>query len=429
MPSDQKKIREAKKKAAAKSKHVAKKDANEDAGAEDAKAPQPIMATNGLNGTATNGNGVSNEEEELVAKLERDMQLNADARSCTGVLGIHPRSRDIKIDNFSITFHGVEILTDTKVELNCGRRYGSSCHHICMFVCRTKCFFFVSGLIGPNGSGKKIDYFSNSLIILILYSTLQANLLFSPHWAVAKCLFRSTLTYTILHESVHLQRKVHCKLCLIAMRNASDLRLWLKNWLNSMMIPVRSSWWTFTNVWMILTRIKPQLKLLTSLRVLVSRVQCKASNAKISPVDGECELPWLVPCTWNRTCFFWVSYKISVYFNFNVSFLDEPTNHLDLDACVWLEEELKTYKRILVIISHSQDFMNGICTNIIHLDKNKLNLYTGNYDAFIKTRMELLENQSKRYQWEQAQISHMKVKPSRTLFCLFTNLKLLLYTS
>lgn len=39
--------------------------------------------------------------------------------------------------------------------------------------------------------------------------------------------------------------------------------------------------------------------------------------------------------------------------------LDEPTNHLDLNACVWLEEELKTYKRILVVISHSQDFLNG----------------------------------------------------------------------
>merc|ERR1712165_278311 len=49
--------------------------------------------------------------------------------------------------------------------------------------------------------------------------------------------------------------------------------------------------------------------------------------------------------------------------------LDEPTNHLDLEACVWLEEELKTYSQILVIISHSQDFMNGVCTNIIHLDQ------------------------------------------------------------
>lgn len=34
--------------------------------------------------------------------------------------------------------------------------------------------------------------------------------------------------------------------------------------------------------------------------------------------------------------------------------LDEPTNHLDLEACVWLEEELKTYKQILVLVSHSQ---------------------------------------------------------------------------
>lgn len=33
--------------------------------------------------------------------------------------------------------------------------------------------------------------------------------------------------------------------------------------------------------------------------------------------------------------------------------LDEPTNHLDLDACVWLEEELKTFKRIPVLVSHS----------------------------------------------------------------------------
>jgi len=79
-----------------------------------------------------------------------------------------------------------------------------------------------------------------------------------------------------------------------------------------------------------------------------------------------------------------------------------------LDACVWLEEELRTYKRILVVVSHSQDFMNSVCTNIIHLFKRKLVYYSGNYDQFIKTRLELLENQAKQYDWEQAQLQHMK---------------------
>merc|ERR1712110_1137680 len=88
--------------------------------------------------------------------------------------------------------------------------------------------------------------------------------------------------------------------------------------------------------------------------------------------------------------------------------LDEPTNHLDLEACVWLEEELSNYKQILVLISHSQDFMNGVCTQVMHLDKQRLDYYGGNYDAFVRTRAELMENQDKRYQWEQDQIAHMK---------------------
>ena len=36
-------------------------------------------------------------------------------------------------------------------------------------------------------------------------------------------------------------------------------------------------------------------------------------------------------------------------------------------------------------------------------------LIQGNFDSFVKTRSELEENQMKQYQWEQDQISHMKV--------------------
>merc|ERR1712150_314664 len=74
----------------------------------------------------------------------------------------------------------------------------------------------------------------------------------------------------------------------------------------------------------------------------------------------------------------------------------------------WLEEALREYPRILVIVSHSQDFLNGVCNSIIHFQDKNLKYYGGNYDAFVQTRMELEENQMKKYKWEQDQIAHMK---------------------
>lgn len=71
----------------------------------------------------------------------------------------------------------------------------------------------------------------------------------------------------------------------------------------------------------------------------------------------------------------------------------------------------------MVLISHSQDFLNGVCTNIIHVNKKRLKYYTGNYDAFVRTRMELLENQMKQYNWEQDQINHMKVNEFNQFIC------------
>ena len=100
--------------------------------------------------------------------------------------------------------------------------------------------------------------------------------------------------------------------------------------------------------------------------------------------------------------------KRALFVKPHILLLDEPTNHFDLEACVWLEEELKTYNRILVLVSHSQDFLNSVCTNVIDVHERKLKYYGGNYDSYVRTRAELEENQMKQYQWEQDKIAHMK---------------------
>jgi ATP-binding cassette subfamily F protein 2 len=88
--------------------------------------------------------------------------------------------------------------------------------------------------------------------------------------------------------------------------------------------------------------------------------------------------------------------------------LDEPTNHLDLEACVWLEGYLKTYNKCLVMVSHSQDFLNGVCTHIIWITQQKLTYYTGNYDTYQKTVAENEVIQAKKHLKEQEDIKHLK---------------------
>jgi ATP-binding cassette subfamily F protein 2 len=87
--------------------------------------------------------------------------------------------------------------------------------------------------------------------------------------------------------------------------------------------------------------------------------------------------------------------------------LDEPTNHLDLEACVWLEEHLSTYKRCLLVVSHSQDFLNAVCTNTIWLNNSTLTYYGGNYDIFCRLVDEETRIQSKLYEKQQADIEKL----------------------
>ena len=89
--------------------------------------------------------------------------------------------------------------------------------------------------------------------------------------------------------------------------------------------------------------------------------------------------------------------------------LDEPTNHLDLGACVWLEDYLSKWDSILILTSHSADFLNGVCSKIYHLTvDNTLQMYGGNYGSYVKTRQENEVNQGKKYDKEQDDIKHLQ---------------------
>ncbi|XP_071966119.1 ATP-binding cassette sub-family F member 2-like [Antedon mediterranea] len=323
MPSEQAKRRQAKKKSAAKQKGGARKES--------------IISLNG----ESEVNGVT----KNIAELDIDT-----GRSCTGVLASHESGRDLKIINFSLTFHGVELFGDTTVELNCGRRYG---------------------LMGPNGCGKStfLNVIGNREVPI------------PDHMDI-----------------FHLTSEMRAsdKTALDCVKEVDEERIRLEKEAEELAHDDGD---------------EAQERLLDIYDRLEELDASKAEVQGARILDG---LGFTADMMNTKTKDFSGGWRMRIalaralFIRPHILLLDEPTNHLDLEACVWLEEELKLYKRILILVSHSQDFLNGVCTNVIHMHRGKFQYYGGNYDQYIKTRNELEQNQMKRYQREQEEIAHMK---------------------
>lgn len=333
MPSDSKKRDQQKKKDAAKNRNNKKIPTKAEAEERNGAAQEELT-----------------EEELLCLKLDEEAKINQEARSVTGAFALHPRSRDIKVENFSITFFGAELLQDTMLELNCGRRYG---------------------LIGINGCGKSslLSVLGNREVpipehIDIFHLTREIP-------ASSKTALQCVME--VDEERIKLE-KLADRLATCEDDESQDQLMDVYERLDDMAADQAEA---------------KAARLLNGLGFDKDMQQKQAKN-----FSGG----WRMRIALAR----------ALFVKPHLLLLDEPTNHLDLEACVWLEEELAQYKRILVLISHSQDFLNGVCTNIAHINKKQLKYYTGNYEAFMKTRMELLENQSKQYNWEQDQIANMK---------------------
>jgi ATP-binding cassette subfamily F protein 2 len=275
--------------------------------------------------------------------------LEISDRAVTGVLSSHPGGRDIHVENYSLSFHGAMLVEDTRLELNYGRRYG---------------------LLGPNGSGKSTFLKSLSSREVEIPGHIDIYHLEREAAATDKSAF-DTVVEDVEAERVKLEKEAEA---IAADENKVDL---LETYYER------------------LDELDPEMAKVRAGQILhglgfTTQMQRKACK----DFSGG----WRMRVALAKALFMAPMLLI----------LDDPTNHLDLEACVWLEEFLKTYRRILVLISHSQDFLNGVCTNIIVLEARKLKYYTGNFDTYVKTKKELEEQQMKKYQWEQEQLRAMK---------------------
>lgn len=88
--------------------------------------------------------------------------------------------------------------------------------------------------------------------------------------------------------------------------------------------------------------------------------------------------------------------------------LDEPTNHLDLNAVIWLDDYLQTWKKTLFVVSHDQDFLNSVCQEILHIEDLKLISYKGNYDSFKAVEADRLKQQLKAWEKQEKRIRELK---------------------
>eukprot|EP00466_Bigelowiella_natans_P006050 jgi/Bigna1/90629/estExt_fgenesh1_pg.C_750033 len=276
-------------------------------------------------------------------------------RSVTGVLTSRKLARDIKIGSFSLISWGNELIMDTNIELTIGRRYG---------------------LIGRNGSGKSefLKCIANrevpipDWVDLFLLSEEQKPTEFTGMEIVISKAEKEVerlekLSEEILEEEGPDSPTLQAKSLPLIVRCRAKTDIYDRiETLDPSTFKARAG------------RILRGLGFGDEMMGKATKDMSGGWRMRVSLAEALLSSP--------RSCF-----------------LDDPTNLLDLESCVWLEQYLATEceNQCLVLVSHSQDFLNGVCTNICHITPKKtLKYYGGNYDTFMQVKAEV-EGEIKRH--------------------------------
>lgn len=89
--------------------------------------------------------------------------------------------------------------------------------------------------------------------------------------------------------------------------------------------------------------------------------------------------------------------------------LDEPDNHLDMAAKIWLEQYIQDYPGTVVLISHDRHLLDQTVKKIYQLEDGSIDIYFGNYSAYVKERQLRLQQRYEHYLTQQDEIKRLEV--------------------
>ncbi|KAM8885059.1 ATP-binding cassette sub-family F member 1 [Synchiropus picturatus] len=260
---------------------------------------------------------------------------------------------DIKLERFSISAHGKELFVNADLLIVAGRRYG---------------------LVGPNGKGKTtlLKHIANRALSIppnIDVLLCEQEVVADDTPAVQAVLKADTRRLKLLEEEKQLQARLEKGEDSVSER---------------------------------LEKVYEEL----------SAIGAAAAEAKARRIlAGLSFTPEMQNRPTKRFSGGWrmrVSLARALFMEPTLLMLDEPTNHLDLNAVIWLNNYLQGWKKTLLIVSHDQSFLDDVCTDIIHLDNQKLYYYRGNYLTFKKMYVQKQKELQKQYDKQEKKLKELK---------------------
>ncbi|KAM4751654.1 LOW QUALITY PROTEIN: ATP-binding cassette sub-family F member 1-like [Cyanocitta cristata] len=260
---------------------------------------------------------------------------------------------DIKLEQFSISAHGKELFVNADLYIVAGRRYG---------------------LVGPNGKGKTtlLKHIANRALSIppnIDVLLCEQEVLADDTPAVQAVLRADTKRLRLLDEERRLQR------LLDGGDDAAAERL---------------------------EKVYEELRAIGAAAAEAKARRILAGLGFTPPMQNRATRKF--SGGWRMR----VSLARALFLEPTLLMLDEPTNHLDLNAVIWLNNYLQSWKKTLLVVSHDQGFLDDVCTDIIHLDSQKLHYYRGNYMTFKKMYQQKQKELLKQFEKQEKKLRDLK---------------------